>query len=110
MNPLDIGGIVIAVIAALGAWASQRAAANASKVGTRLDAEKEAYERARKFDLDTIARQDEEIKELRDEVDRLKQRLALIEAKTPISMLGLEGIIRDRIEGRDTTTDGDSKQ
>lgn len=110
MNLLDIGSIIIAVIAALGAWASQRAAANASKVGSRMDAEKEAYERARKFDMDTIKRQDEEIKELRDELDRLKQRLQLIEERTPISMMGLEGILRDRIEGTDTTTDGDSKQ
>ena len=76
MRPIDIGSIIVAVVAALGAWASQRAAAKATTfntaVTTRLDAEKEAYERARAFDIETINRQEKELESLRKENDRLR--------------------------------------
>jgi flagellar motility protein MotE (MotC chaperone) len=82
MGLIDIGTIIVAVVAALGAWAAQRSAANASKVNVetsgRLDAEKGAYERARIFDLETIDRQNEELGRLREENEHLKEELAAV--------------------------------
>jgi predicted RNase H-like nuclease (RuvC/YqgF family) len=78
-----IGGILVAMIAAWSAIQAQKAAAAASRTNTetasRLEAEKEAYERARKFDVETINRQDTEIQELREEVTKLKARIADLE-------------------------------
>lgn len=65
----NVVSVSVALIAALAAWASQRSAAKASTLNTltvtAVDREKEAYERARAFDTETIRRQDEEIAELR---------------------------------------------
>lgn len=65
----DLVTLCVAAIAALSAYASQRAAARATTINTtttsRVDMEKEAYDRARKFDIETIERQDAEIAELR---------------------------------------------
>jgi uncharacterized membrane protein YccC len=85
MRWLDLGAIIVATIAALGAWAAQHAAAAASRantlVSTKLDAEKEAYQRARTLDVQTIERQDREIKELREENQRLRDELKLVKAR-----------------------------
>ena len=89
-----IGAIVVALIAALGGWASQRAASRASRINTsvsgRLEAEQGAYERARAFDVETIERQNVEIAtlrvlvdKLREERDKLKARLRRIERLFP---------------------------
>lgn len=71
--------ILVAVIAALSAYASQRAAAKASNLNTtttsRVDMEKEAYDRARKFDIETIERQDAEIAELRQDNKDLHEKI-----------------------------------
>lgn len=71
--------VLVATIAALSAWAAQRAAARASVLNTsntnRTDMEKEAYERARAFDTGTIARQDAEIAELRAAVAELRDEI-----------------------------------
>lgn len=79
ITPVDIGSIAVAAIAAGGAWASQRAASKASVFNTtvtsRLDAEKEAYERARQFDIDTINHQQAELTSLRTENKRLHSEL-----------------------------------
>lgn len=112
LNPIDLGGIAVAVIAAGGAYASQRAAARASNQNTavtsRLDAEKEAYERARQFDIDTINRQQEEIKQLRERLAVAEDKLRTLEthqrsSQTPISLLGLEGLLRDRAQEESST-------
>lgn len=90
MDPVNIATIFVALVAAFSAYASQRAAAKASTSNTttvsRVDMEKEAYDRARSYDTETIRRQDEEIKELRDdnarlhaEVKSLRERIARIE-------------------------------
>ena len=72
--------ILVAVIAALSAYASQRAAAKATTLNTsttsRVDMEKEAYDRARKFDIETIERQDAEIAELRADKAALLREIA----------------------------------
>jgi chromosome segregation ATPase len=82
MEPAAIASIIVSLIAALAGYASQRAAAKASTKNaatssrteldkTRADAEKEAYERARAFDTETIRRQDEELDELRQHMREL---------------------------------------
>lgn len=106
MDAIQVASIIVAGIAASAAYASQRAAAKASTVNTstnsRVEMEKEAYDRARKYDTDTIERQDREIEELRTQVaqvrtdndalrrdnenlrydnDDLKRRLARLEAE-----------------------------
>jgi len=82
MEPATVASVIVAIIAAAAAYASQRAAAKATVINTKTtnqsediraqaDALKEGYERARKFDVETIQRQDAEITELRTEVSRL---------------------------------------
>lgn len=105
MGLVDLGGILVAVIAALGAWAAQRSAARASRINTsvsgRLEAEKNAYERARAFDIQTIERQDAEIAELqeanevlRNELKRVKERLRKLEDNIPTA---LERLLHERL-------------
>lgn len=75
MEPAAIASIIVSLIAALAGYASQRAAAKASTKNaattSRADLEKEAYERARAFDTETIERQDKELAELRQHVREL---------------------------------------
>lgn len=77
MEPIQIASIIVAAISALGAWASQRSASKAltknANSASRVEMEKEAYDRARKFDTDTIERQDAEIAELRGEVSQVRE-------------------------------------
>lgn len=103
MFPTEIVSIAVAAIAAGGAWASQRASSKAATVSTRMDAEKEAYERARAFDLQTIERQQEEIKVLRERLAIAESKLDKMEEHNPISLLGLEGLLRDRIKDEQPT-------
>lgn len=94
--PTEAISLGVACIAAIGAWAAQRASSKASTVSARMDAEKEAYERARQFDLDTIQRQQEEIKVLRERLAVAESKVQKLEEHTPISLLGLEGLLRER--------------
>lgn len=108
MSLIDLGGVFVAIIAALGAWASARSSARASRINTevsgRLEAEKGAYERARIFDTETIRRQDEEIAELRNDNDRLRRELAQVKRRLrrleDISP-DIERILREHIEDYD---------
>jgi biopolymer transport protein ExbB/TolQ len=90
LSGVNIASIVVAIIAALSAYASSRAASRASTLNTqtssRIDMEREAYERARAFDVATIARQDLELAALRAEnldqrkqIDRLRTRVDHLE-------------------------------
>lgn len=111
MTALDIGGIIVAIVAALGAWAAQRAASNATKTNTevsgRLEAERGAYERARVFDTETIRRQNEEILELRKENERLKKELAQVKARlrkletSATAIKNIERLLHDRLDDPD---------
>lgn len=111
MDAINIISLAIpSAIAALGAWAASRASAKAaaknSQTTSRTEMEKEAYDRARKYDTETIARQDAEIaevreqnqflnndiklltsenRELREEVAMLRRRLVRIERGLPIN-------------------------
>lgn len=76
MDPINVASIVVAIITSAAAWASQRSASKAatsnSTETSRVDMEKEAYERARSYDTETIRRQDAEIDELRLEKEALR--------------------------------------
>lgn len=74
--------LIVAIIAAIASFAAQRATAKAAKEAklesarleresTRASVEKDAYERARAFDTETIVRQNKRIAELSREVRRL---------------------------------------
>lgn len=75
MGALDYSAIVIALIAFFSARSSARTSAKASKDNARVVMEEEAYIRARKFDTETIDRQDKEIDELQAELLECKRRL-----------------------------------
>lgn len=64
-----VASIIVGSVAAIAGFAAQRSAAKATvqttNISTQAQALDQAYERARKFDLETITRQDEEIDELR---------------------------------------------
>lgn len=101
MDAVNLATVIVAIIAAAGAWASQRAAAKAASnntlVGGRVDMEKEAYNRARVFDTETINRQNKEIDDLRidhnaclikirsqeEEIRVLRTRIARLEQDLP---------------------------
>lgn len=65
-----LASIIVAVVAALAAYASSKSAAKASTINSELEkratALDEAYERAKQFDVDTIKRLKEDNKELRE--------------------------------------------
>lgn len=77
MDPSAVASIIVSMIAASSAYASQRSAARAANVNTvtasRVEMEREAYQRARDFDVATMKRQDEEIAELLGDVVTLKK-------------------------------------
>lgn len=116
ISPVDVASVVVGIIAAGSAYASQRAANKASvtntNVSSRLDSEKEAYERAREFDLETIDRQNGEIRDLREEntaqrekiedlenkVETLERKINTISKRFPEV---LEGMLRERLEEPD---------
>jgi FtsZ-binding cell division protein ZapB len=67
--------IIVAAIALISAIFSGRAAAGASRYSSKAQAETEAYNRARKMDIETIDRQDQELEELRDDQAKMARRL-----------------------------------
>lgn len=85
MGLIDLGSIIVAMIGAIAAILAQRAASKAgeanTKVSGRLEAERNAYERARVFDTETIDRQNEELKKLREENERLQKELAAVKTR-----------------------------
>jgi hypothetical protein len=75
LDPINVGSILVAVIATFGGWASARSAAKTTRLTAKETAELEAYNRAHKMDLETIDRQDKELIELQNKYDNLKKRL-----------------------------------
>jgi peptidoglycan hydrolase CwlO-like protein len=75
MNASNWASIIVAAIALFSAIAAGRAAAGASKYSARAQAETEAYNRARKMDIETIERQDKEIDEIRKESKNLRDKV-----------------------------------
>jgi predicted RNase H-like nuclease (RuvC/YqgF family) len=83
-----LGGSIVAAIGVISAWLSGRSAkkaaqasAEASMANTRTQAETEAYNRARKMDIETINRQEAEIKKLQDQVQVLEAENALLKER-----------------------------
>lgn len=92
MDATNVVALVVAIIAAISAFASQRASAKAAKAArietarielqnSRVDMEKNAYERARAFDTETIARQNKRISELSREIRRLNALVVKLRAR-----------------------------
>lgn len=90
MNAIDFSAIAIALIALGSSWVTSRSASKAATINNetnaRVEMEKDAYTRARDFDINTIERQDKEIQKLREEnaelkatVEKLTQRLNKLE-------------------------------
>ena len=106
MDVANIVTVIVAIIAAGSAYASQRAAARASTLNTstttRVDMEKEAYDRARKFDIETIQRQDAEILELRHELETAHEKIdvARAEARKARSEVREMRIDKDKLRDR----------
>jgi chromosome segregation ATPase len=73
-----VSAVVVSLIAAIVGWLTNRASnkANTTNVTTssRVEMEKEAYERARKLDTETIQRQDSELNELETKYTALKEK------------------------------------
>jgi predicted RNase H-like nuclease (RuvC/YqgF family) len=74
-----LGGSAVATIGIVSSWLAGRSArkaaqfsADASTANERTKAETEAYSRARKMDIETIARQEIEIKKLSDRITFLE--------------------------------------
>jgi predicted RNase H-like nuclease (RuvC/YqgF family) len=67
--------LIVAAISLISAIFSGRAAAGASKFSSKAQAETEAYNRARKMDVETIDRQDKEIKEIQAENAVMLQKM-----------------------------------
>lgn len=73
-----LASIVVTLISAGFAYASQRASSKATAASSKLDLERDAYERARKFDIATIERQDRELAELRADNKRLINKVNVL--------------------------------
>lgn len=88
----SVASVFVAAVAALSAFASQRAAANASiknaDTASRTAIETEAFERAKGFYTDTIDRQAREISDLETDVGRLKTQVA--DTETEVRLLRAE--------------------
>lgn len=81
----SLASVLVALVAAGSAVASQRAAANASVRNTsttsRTEIEKDAYARAEQLLDRQFKRQEEEIKGLQADVDRLNHRVRELEVE-----------------------------
>lgn len=93
LDPANLATIITGVVGVVGMWGAHKISARATQKNTKEVAETEAYSRARAMDMQTIERQNAEIKDLlgdnialrkRDrtqinEIDRLRtERAALV--------------------------------
>ncbi len=86
MKSSDWALIVVAVISLGSAFLSGRSAKAAAKFSseatidnTRVLAETEAYNRARRMDIETIERQDREIDEIREQNRKLREKVRVLQ-------------------------------
>jgi TolA-binding protein len=106
VDTVNISGIIVALIGIISAWLAARAAqkaakssADASMSNERVKAETEAYQRARKMDTDTIARQDEELKELREEIASVRTKNRELERQNELLRLRVSALEGKRRHG-----------
>lgn len=89
--------LIVAIIATFSALATQRASARASRLekqeSNRVEMEKEAYERARKFDTDTISYQSNRIDELKNDATQLRHEKKELDSK-------IDKLLLDKLELR----------
>lgn len=82
MNAIDISAIAIAIIALGSSWVTARTSSKATTINNetnaRVEMEKEAYTRARDFDINTIERQNEQIEKLQRENRELKETVRVL--------------------------------
>lgn len=81
IDPLNLGTLTVAIVTAIGLWITQRSAGKANRSTERDKAEIEAYNRARAMDLKTIDRQNEEIADLAEDLNKARKRLGIVEQK-----------------------------
>lgn len=103
MDKSNVVTLVVAICSLLAALSAQRQSTKVSKgnneaviFNARTDAETEAYVRARAMDLETIARQAGELKEIRAEFDKLDKKCDELEAKCD-ELLEQNKRLRERI-------------
>lgn len=94
MDPLNLGTLLVAVVTAIGLWITQRSASKANRSTEKDKAEIEAYNRARAMDLQTIDRQNEEIKDLTGDLARARKRLATVEKENEDQRIILRALRR----------------
>lgn len=85
MEAFNWAGVVVAIIGVLSAILSGRAARTAAKYSSdasvanaKVAAETEAYNRARRMDIETIERQDKEIEEIRKNNSDLREKVRAV--------------------------------
>lgn len=81
MPGLDYAAIIISLIAAFGMVSSARASSKASTKNAKAETEKEAYVRAREFDTETIERQKNQLKELREHDEKKAKQIKELRAE-----------------------------
>jgi hypothetical protein len=94
-----LASVIVAIVAAVAAWASARAAGKAQTHNTDVTVEakrlEQAYERARKFDIETIQRQDVEISELRETEEELQAQVVALRARVATLEIDLAATKRE---------------
>lgn len=102
MDAAVVASIIVSAIAALATWLASRQSTKAAMTNTvtssRVEMEKEAYERARKLDTDTIIRQDAELKELEEKYDKLEGRANTLQTANLQLYEDIERISRDNYQ------------
>lgn len=81
LESINLGVILIALISALGGFATSKAAAKANRISDKEKAELDAYNRASQMDILTIERQKTELVEFEKEQKELKGRIKQLEAE-----------------------------
>lgn len=74
LDPANLATIITGVVGVIGMWGAHKISARATQKNTRAVAETDAYTRARALDLQTIERQNAEIKDLLEDNIYLRKR------------------------------------
>lgn len=97
-----VSGAIVSIFVALVGWLTARSSNKASMTNvvtsSRVEMEKEAYERARKLDTDTIARQEKEHHELAVKYDALDRKYETVRAQNLQMSEDMSRIARDNYE------------
>lgn len=100
-NWVPIASVIVSIIAAYSAIKTSRTSANATTVNARTNAETEAYTRARKLDVETITRQDAEIKELYEKLEHLNNDVKMVHSENEVLRVDNARILAENARLRD---------